>query len=1568
MNTLFRRITSSLTALILIGTNFVPAAVYAASEITENKDDEDVIFSASINDNSSYTANVDEQLSLNVNLSVVGDGYIQGGTIKIENNNYKIGDIEENNDVEKIDDNTFEIGQINNDESIKFSIPIEFEKSELMDTDYFEKESNINLNATYINENGKEENISKIISNNLKWDKEVEGNISQELKRYLKYENKTLISFVISSGLKDNIMPITEKTIQILAPLVNNAEPSKIIVSGDDVSYKYQDQVLLINKNYVSDNKVAWDSSDEYIVTYIYDTQADEMDIETLAVMSAKTASGNTLEKRTENFSYHVKDEIGNLLETSIDGDNEVNKGYMYTNLNKQDGKLETQYKSNYKVNIGIIDYIDEIEIREFPSNYESIDKKITIDRDNLIEILGEEGTIKVLDQKNIELGVLNKDNLQLDVNQFGLKFYTSKPVKEGTLNLEIDKAINPDLNYTKETLSNATSIENKIEVFGKLQGEQISYNCIVKNIGLIEPQSNATITISKDNLSTVVTNENVVITATLKKNDITDALYTDPEILITLPNQISNVILKDARLVYEDELIPVDFKMVGKQIYLKLQGTQTEYSNIPTADGTVVRIVADLELDNLAVNSDEKVTMQYTNVARNELKSTEADVKIIAPTGFITSNEGTLSKTVSAITEDEVVEIPANDKEKQIKIGGKIVSNFKENVQGLSILGRIPSQESSKTDASEENLNSTFTTTMLTTINVEGIDADIYYSDNGNATYDLNNSENGWSLEAKDSSKSYLIIPKSEVMPAQKIVFSYNAKIPQNLNYENKAYSQYSIYYNNGAKDGIEKNSISSKILSIETERLPIIKTEITASDFYLNDEIKNGDNIYYGEYIKYIVKATNTGRKTAQNVTLTVEKPEDSQFYVEEEIENEDVYDNYFIYEPTLTKTIEKIDPGETVEATYVIRVSAQEGKSVTLRTEIKADNMLENSTASFENKMTDGTIEMRIFTFQKNESVRIGDEIEYKLSVNPYKINEFKNVTINIDIPKYIDIVNCEGGNYNEKTRVLSYYIESLEQYKTYTFTAKVMNSEEPSQEISLIAKATYDNAEKEIKSNTVSNTILDLKGFSATFSSNIKEKMLDTDTVEYYINVKNESKKPALINIFNKLPSELKLISYTVKNGENTYTRENGILNTTIYEKVEAGENIKVTIVAKPYILDSINQVKQIENNVSIKVNDLDLQVDKITQQIEGTSNYNTVVSSENQVETENIYSISGKVWYDKNGNSAQDENETKISSILLKLYDVNKQDYLKDEKGNDISVSTNDNGEYKFDNLYSGQYIVIANYDNKIYKIANYQAGELSSNEDNDFIETNKINVDKINASKINENIDTAASNVIELNGENIYNIDLGLMDIENFKITLNNKISKITVINGDNTETYEYDDFTANLKVDNKKIDNTVLVIEYLIEVKNEGNVDGYVTEVASKIQKGLSFVSELNQDWYINEDNEAINSSISDKLLKSGETEKLKLVLIKNENKKVGEVITNSSEIRGTYNQYGIEEIAKTKLEANKAKSAQIYLTESSTKYILQTLGISVSIIIVTFIIAFGCYKLLEVKLKKYN
>ena len=354
MRKFLRKLTSALTTLVIVGSNFMPALVYAANEIADPKKLEDVSFDATINDEHSYEAKFDEKLELNISLNVENNGYIKNGKITIENNNYLIGDmVSEEDNIVQVDKNTYEVNQVNSSESVKLTLPIEFEKSQLADIDYFNRISLVKLDATYIDANGEEKNINKTVKENIKWNYDAEANIKLDLKRYLKYDNKTLVSFVVTTGVNDNLVPAVEKTIQILVPILNEKEPSKVIVSGDNVNYAYQDQILIVNRKYTNDeNKVTWNSNDEFLITYVYDTQIDKTNINTVALMSLKTVTDQILDIKSEETSYFVKDELGSLLETSITGDNSINKGYMYTNLDRTENKLETPYKSNYQINI----------------------------------------------------------------------------------------------------------------------------------------------------------------------------------------------------------------------------------------------------------------------------------------------------------------------------------------------------------------------------------------------------------------------------------------------------------------------------------------------------------------------------------------------------------------------------------------------------------------------------------------------------------------------------------------------------------------------------------------------------------------------------------------------------------------------------------------------------------------------------------------------------------------------------------------------------------------------------------------------------------------------------------------------------------------------------------------------------------------------------------------------------------------------------------------------------------------------------------------------------------------
>ncbi len=1542
---IFNKFTSSIISIVLIGSNFMPVLAYATNQMSQN---EDILFDVTINNEHSYTASLDEKLTLEFNLSVQDGGYIKDGSISISDNNYKIGDIQtdinekEVKNLKQNDSGKMEIGQVNSGNPLNFELPIEFGKQDLMENEYFNKESKVQLKANYINDAGEEKKISKEVSLNVKWDEEAQGYINQELKRYLKYDNKTLISFLITDGIQDNKLPQLNKVTQVLVPKIADEEPSKIIVTGDYSDYIYENQVLAIK----SPDEFTWNSANEYLVTYIYDNQMDETTLSTVALNQIKTINDKTIETKTDETSFEVKDEIGNLLETSIKGVDELSKGYLYTNLNRED-KLETSFEQNYQINIGLVDFLDEIKVSENEEN--TVTRKVTVDKEELIKILGEDGSIKVLDKDNSELGILNKDNLELNVDKNSLQYITSKPIQEGNININLNKVINPNMEYTKESLSELNEIENNIDIIGNYQGNEISNNHLVKKFNLVEPSSNATISINQSDLSTVVKNEDVVITATLERNDISDALYTNPELLITLPNQITSIELKDAKLLYDDELKPADFRTEENKIYLRLEGTQTEYSSIPTANGSVIKIVADLGLDNLAVNSNEKIILEYTNPERNEIKSVETPIQIVAPTGFVIANSAMQAKNSTAINSDEVFQIAANDVEKQITLKGTVVSNLENNGTGVLILGRVPAQETKSVDGLNNDLESTYTTNIKTPISVEGIDADIYYSENGSASFDLSNSDNGWTQEFNTNAKSYLIVAKSEVTPAQKIDFSYDINVPSNIDYENRAISIFAVYYDNNDSEDY-KNIIVSRKINIDTENIPIIKTTITASDYYSGNVINYGDNIGLGSYVKYTINATNDGKKAAENVKVKIGIPAECGVFYEMYDEESEFYDSDIYTTSEITREIERIEAGETKQVEIVLYISstAEIGNNIVIRPEVTADNMADMSTAIYENTVADGNVSIKMSTMVLKSEYEVGNEIEYNLEINDNSMEGKKNLEIEIDIPKYIEIKDSKEGEYNQNERKLRFKIEEINVFKYLTFTAEVVGSDEPNQEISLTAIGRYDD--QETKSNTVTRYVKDTKGINVNVSSNIEGKMIDTDTVEYYIEVENASKKEAEINIYDELPKELKIEKYILRNGNNVI-EENVSLSPSIIEKVSAGSSIKVTIVAKPYRLNLVEETKEIENKVSVKANGLDVGTNSIKQEIEGTSNFNTEIAEEENVKEEkNTYGISGRVWYDKNKNGKQDDEEV-IKGVEIKLYNVNKSEYVKDNEGKEKAVITKADGEYSFENLEKGQYIVIAKYDEDKYKIVNYQENGLNENEDNDFVQAEKgmiIKEDK-----------TATTNIITIKEKNLYNIDLGLVDQDKFYITANNKISKVTILNGEKSKVYEGEDIEKS-RIDIAEKDKAIAIIEYTIEVKNEGNIDGYAKEIRNEIPEGMNFISELNKDWYENSKGEVVSRSLSNKVIKQGEKEELKLIVTKELNENDKELIHSTAEIRETYNEYGIKEINAKAGQVVKADGiADILIVRRDVlKETVIMIFLSVTIIGALSLLGVGIYK----------
>ena len=84
-------------------------------------------------------------------------------------------------------------------------------------------------------------------------------------------------------------------------------------------------------------------------------------------------------------------------------------------------------------------------------------------------------------------------------------------------------------------------------------------------------------------------------------------------------------------------------------------------------------------------------------------------------------------------------------------------------------------------------------------------------------------------------------------------------------------------------------------------------------------------------------------------------------------------------------------------------------------------------------------------------------------------------------------------------------------------------------------------------------------------------------------------------------------------------------------------------------------------------------------------------------------------ITGTAWFDENGNGQKDDDEKTLNNIKVHLLNTESNKLVKNANGNVLEATTNENGVYVLDRLYSGKYIVIFEYNQTLYTLTKYRA-------------------------------------------------------------------------------------------------------------------------------------------------------------------------------------------------------------------------------------------------------------------
>ncbi len=1525
MQRLLNKITASLATIMLVATSFIPALVYAEGSISQDAKttEENVEFNATINNEYNTTLNVDEGGNLVLNVKVSGTGYLKDAKVTIKDNNYQIIDNEDVN-VKSINDNVIELDEVNAGEVLNVSLPIKLKKEDKVKADILGKDSTVTLNATYINKLGKERKIEKTLKEHIEWTAELKEVVNQNLIRYIKYDdNKTMLSFKIEEGIENNKMPVTSKEIVVNVPSLSGEKPENVIVTGKDISYSYENDILTIKKENKqdSDGKVLWDSQDEYIVTYIYDNQVEEETIES-NIIAKSLVKGNSIEGKVENNIYELKEQVGTYVESETSMTEEINKGYMYTNLKSSDNALETPYNITYRANVGYKELTDSIKIVEKNSLFNGIDannsiltKKVKINKDNLVEILGEEGTIKVLSQDKTELGVLSKDKLELEVNTPKVVLETSKIVKEGILEVEVSKVITANT-YTIGQVSSLTELKEIATIEGYKDNNLNSSKEITSVSKFVEPTSNASLDVNVKNLSTVVKNENVVITATLKTKHIEDALYSDAKINITLPQEIKNIDVKEASLIYDDELKLNNLNVQGNVISLDLDGTQTKYGTQATSEGTVLRLVTDLTLDNLAPTNEREVTLAYTNGATGEQKNVSDNIGIVAPTGFVTTNSLEIdgAKITSQESNEGVAKVEARQGEKEIKLSGTVVNNLGYNAEGLTILGTIPT--SGNKDENEKDLGSTFDTTMTGALGVEREDVETYYSEELNEKVD----GDSWTNTYTPNTKSYKLVFSGEVPNGEVIDFNYMAKIPADLGDGQTSKSTYAVYYNNDAEEGNKQNIVLAKPVAIATSGIPVISVKTALNDINTKKNIEKNSDVKEGTIFTYKVVVTNTGKETAKNIKVNTNLPEGISL-VEQTTDMTDMLINVYNYETKqLEKTIDTLEVGkeETIEYKLVVTKNVTgEPEEVTeqkIVSTVTSDKIEKSITDEFSINVVKGDIVGTVGSNKTNGSIKAGDFIDYYLEVKNANFEKKNNIITTIVIPKELSIesVNNDDYTFDERTRTLTFKNPTLNGGSTngVFIRLKVENVNED-KKVGVSAKIKCDESEEYSLETLNFNLIRNI--ISANLSSNIEQNNIsDTDELEYYINIKNNSSNVETVSISDTIPNSLRVVGYIVedKNGNKEYDINSRNILTSL--ELNPNSSSRLTIKTKPYLLEK-GRISKIENNATISLDDTSFTTNTLNHTIVGTSNQSSGLSTEpkageegtgnENVEDEKIeqgtYKINGQVWIDENVDGRKDENEQKVSSLTVKLFDKKTGKIALDINEKELQKTTDELGKYTFVNVVPGEYTVVVEYDSASYGLASYRVAGLLDSEDSDFV-----------SAKLGDKT-VAATDTLKVEDSNIYNIDLGLTNGKIFDLDITKSIKRVTVTNTkEDTKIYDYDNKSvAKVELGTANVDFATVLVEYSLKVTNNGSVPGYAKSIVDYIPEGMTFNSELNNTWYLGKDGNAYNTNLANTIINPGETKEITLILSRKMSGENTGTVRNTADVLISYNEYGLED-----------------------------------------------------------
>lgn len=1512
--------------------------------------------------NIEYTAELKGENLLAVSVTVKNEGYFNG-EITLESGNFNLKS-SSSEFVNKVEGNKVSLNQINAGSTANFDVEIEPVKDDNLDAGLLNMTSTLRLTGIYKDSTEKDININATREVKLEYsENNNEDNIENTMElitnKIVKVDGKEkrVLQISINMGLKENNYPIKEINTKVTLP--ENEQIPEIVTKTNFntmTHFEYEIDEQNINLQFTNEpnenNKILWRKSgyENVILTLLYDK---DVNLEEMRLPVEETVKlYNDKEIKVSNAIEIGEEEKDALVQISSKSLEEI----IYKG--KINASLDRNFETKTQIMVNLANSEDNILIKEDASFYSLNDgqnigadvvfNKTSISKDSFDKILGQTGTIIITNGEGRILGTITSatkadENGNLVIDYSGMEpsnivIKTTKPIAEGDLVFVHTKTIRQG---QEELVKNAIELASNVTV-------DYSTGVIANSeskIRLEESRTEAVLQIDKDTLSTVLSN-NVEIRTTLKGNNEQYNLYENPRITFELPEPVENITINSIDLVYETELTITNYWTDGRTITIELTGKQTKYKELGI-DGAIIIINASVNVNRKSATQDGKVIMNLEN--GEEAVNAESNIKVVAPTDMtVIHSISNLGVETIGQEQTKVVSLDRGTDAKDLQTQIEVINNNENPMENVRVLGTFP------TRSDENNIDITITQGL----NVQGVEGvKIYYTENEDATEDLQNIENRWQENIVDGAKvrKYLIeIPTME--SGTSIVANYIANVPAFLEYNQEAKQDYKVNYQNSLTKAT--NQMEATDIEMETGVGPILETRLIAS--VAGTDEQNGKVVKNGEVIKYKIEVSNVGSVDISNVQVKGTVPEGTTLITPKEnfeYTGASYYDE--LEARTYEDTIDALAVGEVVTKEYEVRVNndtqagtnlvnkssimygdvtkeSEESNLVTEKGNIRLTvkritdrdtdlyetgniqyfAIIENISNEIQNDITVRTnmpeslevSRLNLITGMSSEDVSDDDLLEMvsgsgeDLEINePVEVTEDELIVDNADIPQ------MEAIDYKEQLN-----IGSLEpgQNKVLSYDLKIKEVDEK-QSIDFSVVADIDN--DEYRSNKVTDNVRKVDISISMIANPEGDYVKAGDTIKYSINVKNNGTQD--INdliIKDEIPSSLTVTKVLLNGEELTDLKEKN--NLEIRCNIAAGSESNIEIETLVNYSEGRTEAEAITNVAYAEVlAEKVATTTEITHIIEANENRNPGnveqpddnTSSDNNDIANGDGIITGVAWFDENANGQKDSSEELISGVEVSLYNTETNNFVKKEDGSILEATTNENGVYVLDHVGNGKYIVMFHYDDSAYALTKYKAEGVSESNNSDAI------MKDISIEGQTESI--ASTDILEMSGENISDVNVGFIKLQNFDLKLEKFVSRIVIQDSSGSTVREYSDETlARAELDAKRINGATVLIDYKIRVSNVGEIDGYVRRIADYMPTDLTFSSELNKDWY-QTGNGLYTESIANDALKPGESRELTLTLTKSMTENNVGLINNTAEIDEAYNELGLADSNST-------------------------------------------------------